>query len=173
MNFEKNSTHGALNMKMKRLNRLHKKQADQELTSLNLHIGQSLILEVILAKGQCTQKEIADYLDISASSLTNPIKRLEEKQLLEKKQANDDLRYNSITLTKTGQATAKQIVTTIDSINQTMVQGLSKEEVHLLNHLMDKMIQNLDPDQEIAQLQKEEYGKMYKHYMEVTNGTNN
>ncbi|MGX7418208.1 MarR family winged helix-turn-helix transcriptional regulator [Carnobacterium gallinarum] len=170
MNSEMDSTNGSLNMKMKRLNRLHKKLADQELNSLDLHIGQSLILEVILTKEQCTQKEIADYLDISTSSITNPIKRLEEKKLIEKKQANNDLRYNSITLTATGHEIAQKIITKIDGINQTMVHGFSQEEVILLNHLMDSMIQNLDPTKEITQLKKDEFGKMYKNYLEVNNG---
>lgn len=73
-----------INMKTKRLNRLHKKHADQALASLGIHIGQSLILEVLLAKEACTQKEIAAYLQISTSSITNPIKRLEEKNLIQK-----------------------------------------------------------------------------------------
>ena len=77
-----------INMKTKRLNRLHKKHADQALASLGIHIGQSLILEVLLAKEACTQKEIAAYLQISTSSITNPIKRLEEKNLIQKKQSS-------------------------------------------------------------------------------------
>lgn len=47
-----------INMKTKRLNRLHKKHADQALASLGIHIGQSLILEVLLAKEACTQKKL-------------------------------------------------------------------------------------------------------------------
>lgn len=158
-----------INMKTKRLNRLHKKHADQALASLGIHIGQSLILEVLLAKEACTQKEIATYLQISTSSITNPIKRLEEKNLIQKKQSSTDLRYNSITLTADGMATAKTIITTIEDIDQTMTSDFDPTEIKLLNKLMDRMIHNLEPDFPVTELKKDEYSNMYKNYLEVNN----
>lgn len=39
-----------INMKLKRVNRLHKIKGDKELNELGIHVGQSFILEVIYMK---------------------------------------------------------------------------------------------------------------------------
>lgn len=156
-----------INMKLKRVNRLHKIKGDKELNELGIHVGQSFILEVIYMKKSCTQKEIADYLKISTSSITNPIKRLEEKKLIKKQQSKTDLRYNVITLTKEGTLTIKQMLSTINEIEQTMIKGFSTDEVNQLNDFFNRMIYNLQPEGSLEELQKEEYGNMYAESIEV------
>lgn len=65
-----------------------------------------LILMVKKSEGSCTQKEIAEKMNLDPSTITRFISKLQKKELVEKKRTG---RQVSITLTKDGEKLAKKV----------------------------------------------------------------
>ncbi|MFS7256405.1 hypothetical protein AB6860_13470 [Carnobacterium divergens] len=78
-----------------------------------------------------------------------------------------------ITLTKEGTLTIKQMLSTINEIEQTMIKDFSQEEVNQLNDFFNGIIYNLQPEGSLEELQKEEYGNMYAESIEVNHKNDN
>lgn len=112
-----------------------------------LYKGQLPILEQAENNENCTQKEIAEMLWISAPSVATSIKRMEKAGLLEKNCDENDLRNNRICLTDKGKELTQKCRIEFNAIDEQMFSGFSPEECSLLYQFFDRMIANLSTDE--------------------------
>lgn len=91
-----------------------------------------------------SQKEIADRLGISTPTVAISIKRMEKAGLVHKVIDESDLRRNKITLTNKGLEFVDESMAVFDSVNESMLQGLSQQEQVQLKTLFLRIISNLE-----------------------------
>lgn len=136
--------------KYMQLNLLHRYSAQVCSVSCGVYRGQPPILDFLMENGECSQKEIADFLRVSPATVAVSIKRLQKSGLVEKKTDESDLRYNKIRLTEKGYDADKQARRIFNDRDKRMFKGFSDEEILTFSSYLDRMIENLTPDKDIT-----------------------
>lgn len=132
--------------KLHNLNILHRFYIYQATINNNLYFGQFPILEYVNKNDQCTQKELAEMMCVSAPSIATSVKRLQKAGLLDKITDEKDQRNNRITITEKGKELSEKCRIDFDKIDAQMFSGFSTEEHLLLCNYFDRLIANLSTD---------------------------
>jgi len=109
-----------------------------------LHFAQLPILEFIIENDGCTQKVIADKMQVSPPSVATSTKRLQKAGLIEKKVDKNNLRCNRLSATELGKEMTENRRRQRDCTDELMLKGFSQEEMEQLSKLLDKAIVNLN-----------------------------
>lgn len=108
-----------------------------------LYSGQLPILAYINHHPGCTQKELADWLGVSAASVALSTKRLQKQGLIDKTVDNSNLRRNMLSVTEKGRDVAFSHRRNAGEFDERMLDGLSDEELNTLSRLMDVILANM------------------------------
>jgi DNA-binding MarR family transcriptional regulator len=133
--------------RMTKLNIIHRIFLHRALAESGLFFGQLPILQYIAEHNNCTQKQLADTLQVSAPSIATSIKRMQKSGLLKKTTDEGDLRCNRISITEKGQELVALGTRVFDVIDQRMLQGFSEKECEELLCYLDRLIKNLESDE--------------------------
>lgn len=93
---------------------------------------------------KASQKEIADEIGISPSTVAISLKRMEKAGLLKKVQDKDDLRKNLITLTEKGLEFTNRLHVISVEVDQGIFAEFSEAELEQLKGYYKRMIRNLE-----------------------------
>lgn len=107
-----------------------------------IHPSQGRLLGIIGKKGTVSQKELVELLDVRPSSLSELLKKLEVKNLIERKPDEQDKRNVNVTLTAEGEKVAEQVSGGRNQIASQMFDALTEQEQEELGALLDKLIAN-------------------------------
>ncbi|WP_281658574.1 MarR family transcriptional regulator [Halobacillus sp. Cin3] len=124
-----------LNQQVRRLNQ----RMNEKLKEYDLYMSQWVIIYTLHTMGPMTQKEIWQYLNVEAPTVTRTITRLEEKGWLVRKQGADK-RQRIIHISPEAEQLRNEISTSIRKYENEQLLGLTKEEEHQLRHLLEKMM---------------------------------
>lgn len=94
--------------KIYRLGHIERVLVDRELGPLNLRMNHARVLHFIDQHPGCLQKEVADYLDYQAASLTNLINFLERRKMLVRKVDPQNGRQRQLFLLDAGKKAVKK-----------------------------------------------------------------
>lgn len=126
------------------LRRIHIHRAAAE---NNIYFGQLPILEYVEQHDGCTQRELAEQLQVSAPSIATSVKRMQKTGLLEKTPDQNDLRCTRITITAKGRKLAEKSRMSFDEIETRMFVGFTEEECEQLGGYLNRMIGNILTDE--------------------------
>lgn len=130
-------------MALHRLELLRKIRIRRQMSALSMHPGQPRMMEYINANPGCTQRQLAQALDITQASVAASIKRMEKAGFVQRIQDDRDTRRNCLHLTQEGIRHMENGRASMDRLDHEMFSGLSEEEMLTLKHLCDKMFDNL------------------------------
>ena len=133
----------AIVWRINRLHALHRIYLSRAALDNGLYFGQLPILENIMDHDLCTQKELAEWLRISAPSIATSVKRLQKNGLVEKRSDPEDLRVTRLHVTAKGQLYAAQSREAFDEVDRRLFAGLDGAERAALRGYLDRMIDNL------------------------------
>lgn len=133
--------------KMSKINIMHRILIHRLAMKHEIYFGQMPILEYVYNNNMCTQKDIADYLQISPPSIATSIKRMQKTGLLEKNNDEIDLRCNRISITQKGIESFKICRSDFNAVDERMFKDFSDEELKLLYSYFDRMLENLSSDE--------------------------
>ena len=108
-----------------------------------LYAGQLPILAYINHHPGCTQKELADWLGVSAASVALSTKRLQKQGLIDKIVDNNNLRRNMLSVTEKGREVAFSHRRNAASFDERMLEGIGDEDLQTLSRIMDVMLANM------------------------------
>ena len=118
----------------------------KEFIALGLYRGQFGILEYVAKNPGCTQKQIADHMAITASSVAKSTARMQRAGMLEKKIDEKNLRCNKLYITEAGRRVSEQTREMFIRLDQKMFSGFSESEIEVLEKSLDRVIDNLAED---------------------------
>lgn len=104
--------------------------------------GQERLLRVLNRHSGKSQKELAEMIRVRPSSLSEVLKKLEEKSLLIKKQDENDRRFNAYFLTSEGKELAEQLILQRKNKGAEFFDVLTLEEQENLGKILEKLSQN-------------------------------
>lgn len=121
----------------------HRSVIDSKFRENGLYFGQPPILKYLSENENATQKEIADFLHISAPSVATSLKRMEEAGLVVRLENKNDARKNTLKLTKKGKELTKFADDYFLRIDNVTFAGFNNEEIDLLISFIERMNDNL------------------------------
>ncbi|EGP5485007.1 TPA: MarR family transcriptional regulator [Enterococcus faecium] len=115
------------------------------LKPLNLTYTQYLVMLVLWEKKKTSVKELGNDLCLDSGTLTPLLKKLAEKNYINRQRETGDERIVNVTLTPQGAALQKQAEGIPQKIKSYL--PLEQEELDTLQHLTQKMLDNFHQDQ--------------------------
>ena len=115
------------------------------LKPLNLTYTQYLVMLVLWEKKKTSVKELGNDLCLDSGTLTPLLKKLAEKNYINRQRETGDERIVNVTLTPQGAALQKQAEGIPQKIKSYL--PLEQEELYTLQHLTRKMLDNFHQDQ--------------------------
>ena len=119
---------------------------NQKMQSKGLTYSQSDAIRYILRHRDegITAGTLMEQLRLSQSTIAGLLKRLEEKNLIERRTANDDGRKSIIQPTQEGLALEEYLKEIAIQVEHILLQGMSKAEQAEFNRLLDTALVNMN-----------------------------
>lgn len=108
--------------------------------------GQPKVLEFLLEVGEADQKTIAAHCEIEPATVGSILLRMEENGLILRRQKAGNRRSLYVSLTDKGLEAANQVERIFHGFEADATQGLSPQEIELLQNLLSKLCDALQPD---------------------------
>lgn len=120
---------------------IHKlqKQSRDRSTLPNARKGQSRCLYIINMMGEINQKRLSEMLNIRPTSLSETIKRLEEKDMISRTPDKDDKRTYLISLTEKGEKEMERIRKSYAAEHKEWLDNLTSEELDAFFEILTKI----------------------------------
>ena len=121
----------------------HRNIVDARFREKGIYYGQPPILKYLSENKNATQKEIADFLHVSAPSIATSLKRMEESGLVVRVENKKDARRNSVKLTKKGKELVEYADNMFLRIDDIAYKGFTEEEMDILIQFLARMNNNI------------------------------
>ena len=118
--------------------RLSIKEVNEVLKEFNLYSAQWSILFCLNQFGSMTQTAINQYLNVEAPTVTRTLVKLENRQLIARKEGQDK-RERIVHLTDSAKQLIPQIEKRVEELEQKMLQELTVDERTQLSMLLKKI----------------------------------
>lgn len=100
------------------------------------------------------QKDIEKAFSISGATASNTLKGLERRKLIERIPLKEDTRNKRIVLCEEGVRMHRLAFSHMVNMEETLVMGMTEEEITLFRDLLDRVIQNLETMEELCEKNK-------------------
>jgi len=121
------------------------KALDTELLrTYGLSGAQWKVIAVLAINDGLSQKELADFLSLDASSLVPIIDRLEQNQFVTRKPDPKDRRNNRIFLTKKSESIIDSIVDAILKLRKAVYKDILVRDIEITKKVLQKMTKNAE-----------------------------
>ncbi|MDN3672433.1 MarR family transcriptional regulator [Flavobacterium branchiarum] len=108
----------------------------------DITVDQALVLIIIDKNSNYSQKEIAELIFKDNASITRIIELMVKKDYLTRKTNESDRRKFNLEITEKGKKTIELLNPAILKNRQTALEGLSEDEIELLDKILTKIILN-------------------------------
>lgn len=120
-----------------------KYQAMKRMEDMDIKPSQAGVLFSLKCFGEQSQKQLAERVGITPPSMTVALRKMEEKGYIIRKQDEKDQRVIKIQIAPDGEQCIEGIQCIIKEMEEIVYQGISREEILLMKHLLTQMKYNL------------------------------
>lgn len=106
--------------------------------------AQAQLLLLIKENNGCTQKDLASFVGIKYSSMSERLDKLEKNGYIERAIDEDNLKFKRIFITKEGKLAAVQCKRILREIEDILFKGFTKKDKNQFEEYLEKMISNLN-----------------------------
>lgn len=120
-------------------------RADAHMKALQLTLSQSRVLGYLDAQGgQATQKDLEVALGVTHPTIVGLVSRMEQNGFVVCYQDQSDRRNKVVAMTEKAKSVGGNLAAGVHQQEETMLRGLSEQEVTVLRHALKTIYQNLD-----------------------------
>ncbi len=134
-------THSAY-MEFSQLLRYHYKRLHVLLEEINIYPGQPPLLFILDKEKGLSQKELAERINVKASTMTTMIRCMENNDMVTKVQDENDKRVTRVSLTENGRKTVEEAKKIMRRMGREAFKGFEDEEKEVLKGLLSRMKAN-------------------------------
>lgn len=121
----------------------HRSVVESGFREKGLYFGQPPILKYLREHKNATQKEIAEAIRVSAPSVANSVKRMEEAGLIMRVADKKDARCNNLKLTEKGAKLSEYADKLFEVVDEASFNGFTEEEIDLVISFLQRMTENI------------------------------
>lgn len=124
---------------------MHSKRSRQEFQKLDLSYGQPKVLEYLLSKEDCCQKELAEQCLVEPATMTVLLRNMVSNDLIRKKaiHVSGGKHAFGISLTDSGREKALKAVESINKLEEICFRDFSEDDKDKLITLLERVTSNL------------------------------
>ena len=115
---------------------------DRELSKYDISAPQLIVLAYVANKEADSAAALCKSISYDPGAMTRMIDRLQEKGLIRRKPNPEDRRATNLELTAAGRALYPQLLAAKETVQAQFLRGFSKNEVHVLDSLLNRMLKN-------------------------------
>lgn len=98
------------------------------------------VLNVLRTRGEASQRDLCDDLDLDRSTIAGLVARLEARELVARVRAEADRRRNVVRLTEQGLAVLAELVPAAARVDDVLTSALTRQERETLQRLLTKIL---------------------------------
>lgn len=144
MDTKKYSEHKHIAKYISQLYRKGSSYINKEISKYGIGSGQFMFLLELYKKDGKNQEEIAEDLKMDKGTTARALKKLEEQGFLTRLKDEKDKRSNKIYLSDKAKNIREDIFNILDDWNKQITRSLAKEEVKMLEDLLEKVSKNIN-----------------------------
>lgn len=135
-----------INGMIKRISDKVRCRADNNLKEHELTLAQSRVLRYLTCyhDGQCTQKEIGEYLQVSHPTVVGIIARMEQSGFVSTEAMPTDKRNTLVIATQKATDASQQLHEYMQAMEAKMLDGLSEQQQTELLQMLQQIYANID-----------------------------
>lgn len=141
-----NNLHREATEMLCRVSLLHRYRISLALTGLKIYRGQPQILDYLSAHGDCSQKELAEHLEVSPASIATSLKRMSKSGFIEKAPDKNDKRINRLKITPKGMDALTKGKKECSKVDESMFEGFEESEISAFTQMLGRIRNNLSFD---------------------------
>lgn len=98
------------------------------------------ILAVLERRGEASQRELCDDVDLDRSTVADLVARMQRRGLVERRRSAEDARRNTVCLTERGHDELERLRPRVEAVQNELAAGLSAEEGARLRELLELLL---------------------------------
>ncbi len=110
-----------------------------------LGIPHYVVLRLLTESPGLPNAELARKAFVTPQSMNEVLKQLEASGLVERQQSQSNARILNAHLTHTGKRKWRSVDDGVQELEERLLQGLTKDEVRILNRSLERIIRNMTP----------------------------
>jgi DNA-binding MarR family transcriptional regulator len=123
---------------------MYRNAIDSFMDSVGMFRGQAFVLCQVVKQGGMTQSEIAEALSVQGATITNMLKKMEEAHLITRQRDPQDNRLVRVHATEAGVKLEISITEQLQSLENSILAGVSEPDRAVLRRVVWQMIANMD-----------------------------
>lgn len=128
---------------MVKTDHMHKALIDSRVHTLGIHRTQHRILMILARHDKLpSQKELAEYLNVTPAAITIALKKIENDGYVEKTLGQDN-RYNELRITEKGRELVKKTRKIFTEADESMFVGFTDEELDSYISCLERLQENI------------------------------
>jgi DNA-binding MarR family transcriptional regulator len=130
---------------LKLVNRLRVEMIDaleRKLASFDISAPQLIVLSSLASGEGGSAAALCKSISYDPGAMTRMIDRLEQKGLIRRVRDTEDRRLTNLQMTDEGKALYPQLLAAKDEVQAQFLRGFSKEEMQMLEGLLNRMVAN-------------------------------
>lgn len=136
------------------IHKVLKKRLTQKINDTDLSLDQCCLLFLLNCDANINQKTLAQLLHISEATLSVRISRLDKSGYIIKEIDKEDKRNSSLEISQKGKDILKTGYLVLNSLMESIFEGISEEEVDTMLVLLNKIKNNIERGEQYASNKK-------------------
>ncbi len=129
--------------KLMKINREHKYIIDSQVAEIGLHRTGHRILMYIARRGYLpSQKELAEYLDVTPAAVSGALQKLECDGYIERNLGIDN-RFNEVTITEKGRDIVEKTRVAFSEVDNRLFNNFSDDEISDFLDYLERILKNI------------------------------
>lgn len=112
----------------------------ERMNEFGVTYGQLFVLISVNKKGECSPKEITEYLKLDAGQLNRTLGKLKDRHLIEQRKNSNDKRSNIVKLTEDGRKIVEQSQKLFQEWDEQVLSQMDETNRQELMELMKKLV---------------------------------
>jgi DNA-binding MarR family transcriptional regulator len=134
---------GEVSWELARAAKLHRQRTDELLSTIGLHVGQDILLNVLWTEGEMTQTDLARQLEIRPATLTVALGRLEKAGFVTRTRDPEDKRVRRVRPSSRSSQLRDAVMLAWSRLEHDTVKNLTEPEQKMLAILLGKASDSL------------------------------
>lgn len=123
---------------------MYRTAIDTFMEKVGMFRGQGLVLCQVVKQNGMTQSEIAEALSVQGATITNMLKKMEDANLITRQRDPQDNRLVRVYATQAGIDLEISIAQQLDSLEDSILAGVSESDRAVLRRVLWQMIGNIE-----------------------------
>ncbi len=123
---------------------MYRTAIDTFMEKVGMFRGQGLVLCQVVKQNGMTQSEIAEALSVQGATITNMLKKMEDANLITRQRDPQDNRLVRVYATKAGIELETSIAKQLDSLEDSILAGISESDRAILRRVIWQIIGNIE-----------------------------